>query len=100
MIREGTPEHTDAQGRGGTRIQSVARACQLLLWLADKRYGATAKEVALAHRLTLPTTYHLLNTLVDQGLLAKDEERCFVLDVARRSLPKPICARPRCRRRC
>jgi IclR family acetate operon transcriptional repressor len=79
MIRERTPEHTDPQGRGGTRIQSVARACQLLLWLADKRYGATAKEVALAHRLTLPTTYHLLNTLVDQGLLAKDEERCFVL---------------------
>jgi len=77
MISEG--EHTDAPGRGGTRIQSVARACQMLLWLADKRYGATAKEIAFAHRLTLPTTYHLLNTLVDQGLLAKDEERRFVL---------------------
>ena len=77
MISES--EHTDAPGRGGTRIQSVARACQLLLWLADKRYGATAKEIAFAHRLTLPTTYHLLNTLVDQGLLAKDEERRFVL---------------------
>ena len=33
----------------------------------------------VAHRLTLPTTYHLLNTLVDQGLLAKDEERRFIL---------------------
>jgi hypothetical protein len=33
MISES--EHTDAPGRGGTRIQSVARACQLLLWLAD-----------------------------------------------------------------
>jgi DNA-binding IclR family transcriptional regulator len=63
----------------GTRIQSVARACQLLIWLAEKREGATAKEVALAHRLTLPTTYHLLNTLVDQGLLAKHTERRFVL---------------------
>ena len=78
MIGEGTQEHTDAR-RGGTRIQSVARACQLLLWLADRRHGAAAKEIAFAHRLTLPTTYHLLNTLVDQGLLAKDEERRFVL---------------------
>ena len=78
MIGEGTQEHTDARG-GGTRIQSVARACQLLLWLADRRHGAAAKEIAFAHRLTLPTTYHLLNTLVDQGLLAKDEERRFVL---------------------
>ena len=78
MIGEGTHEHTDARG-GGTRIQSVARACQLLLWLADRRHGAAAKEIAFAHRLTLPTTYHLLNTLVDQGLLAKDEERRFVL---------------------
>jgi len=79
MIREDTTEPTDEAARGGTRIQSVARACQLLLWLADTRHGATAKEIALAHRLTLPTTYHLLNTLVDQGLLAKDEERRFVL---------------------
>jgi IclR family acetate operon transcriptional repressor len=63
----------------GTRIQSVARACQILVWLAGKREGATAKEIALAHRLTLPTTYHLLNTLVDEGLLAKHTERRFAL---------------------
>jgi DNA-binding IclR family transcriptional regulator len=70
---------TTGSGTGGTRIQSVARACQLLLWLAGKPEGATAKEIALAHRLTLPTTYHLLNTLVDEGLLAKHTERRFVL---------------------
>jgi IclR family acetate operon transcriptional repressor len=79
MSREDTLEPTDSASRSRTRIQSVARACQLLLWLADRRHGATAKEIALAHRLTLPTTYHLLNTLVDQGLLAKDEERRFIL---------------------
>src|SRR3979409_652347 len=71
---------TTGSGTGGSRIQSVARACQLLLWLAGKAEGATAKEIALAHRLTLPTTYHLLNTLVDQGLLPKDEERRSRLD--------------------
>jgi IclR family acetate operon transcriptional repressor len=64
---------------GGTRIQSVTRACQLLLWVADRPGGATAKEIAFANRLTLSTTYHLLNTLVDQGMLAKDEQRRYVL---------------------
>lgn len=63
----------------GTRIQSVARASQMLLWIAALPHGATAKEVAAAHGLALPTTYHLLNTLVDQGMLAKDLHRRFVL---------------------
>jgi DNA-binding IclR family transcriptional regulator len=66
-------------GVGGTRIQSVARACRLVLWLAEKPSGATAKEVAFANRLTLSTTYHLLNTLVDQGMLAKVANRRYVL---------------------
>ena len=38
-----------------------------------------AKEVAFANHLTSPTTYHLLNTLVDQGLLAKDKQRRYTL---------------------
>ena len=45
------------------------------MWVAAQPHGATAKEVALASRLTLPTTYHLLNTLVDEGLLARDRSR-------------------------
>jgi IclR family acetate operon transcriptional repressor len=63
----------------GTRIQSVARGCRLLMWLADRPHGATAKEVAFANRLALATTYHILNTLLDQGLLAKDARRRYVL---------------------
>ena len=63
----------------GTRIQSVSRACQLLLWLAGRHQGATAKEVAFANQLALPTTYHLLNTLADQGLVAKNTQRRYVL---------------------
>jgi IclR family acetate operon transcriptional repressor len=62
-----------------TRIQSVARACQLLFWVARQSQGATAKEIAAAQGLALPTTYHLLNTLVDEGLLAKDVHRRYVL---------------------
>lgn len=69
----------DPKSAAGTRIQSVARGCQLLLWLAERPHGATAKEAAFATRIALPTTYHLLNTLVDQGLLAKDVRRHYVL---------------------
>lgn len=63
----------------GTRIRSVARASQLLLWVAGQPRGVSAKEIAEAQRLALPTTYHLLNTLVDQGLLAKDPARRYIL---------------------
>lgn len=63
----------------GTRIQSVARAAQILLYVAERPQGATAKEVAVARELTLPTTYHLLNTLADEGLLARDDARRYVL---------------------
>lgn len=68
-----------ASSPAGTRIQSVARAMQILLWVADQPHGATAKEVASAQGLALPTTYHLVNTLVDQGILAKDAHRRYVL---------------------
>jgi IclR family transcriptional regulator, acetate operon repressor len=69
----------DREERHGTRIQSVSRACQVLLWLAARHGGATAKEVAFANQLALPTTYHLLNTLADQGLVTKDPQRRYVL---------------------
>jgi IclR family acetate operon transcriptional repressor len=70
---------SSTERRGGTRIQSVARGCRLLLWLAEREQGATAKEVAFANRLALATTYHILNTLLDEGLLAKEAKRRYVL---------------------
>jgi hypothetical protein len=61
----------DSPGRSSapTRIRSVGRAasCCCGSRVSD---GVTAKEIAKAHGLALPTTYHLLNTLVDEGLLA------------------------------
>jgi IclR family acetate operon transcriptional repressor len=63
----------------GTRIRSVARASELLLWVASQPNGAAAKEIASAQGLALPTTYHLVNTLVDEGLLAKDSQRRYIL---------------------
>jgi IclR family transcriptional regulator, acetate operon repressor len=78
-----TPTTTSGQPDAGagskTRIQSVSRACQVLLWVADQPHGATAKEIAASQSLALPTTYHLLNTLVDEGLLARDGHRRYIL---------------------
>lgn len=68
-----------AERSHGTRLQSVERGCRVLLWLAEREEGATAKEVAFATGLALATTYHILNTLLDEGLLAKDARRRFVL---------------------
>lgn len=60
-----------------TRVQSVARASRLLVWIAQRAEGGTASEAAHAMGLTVPTTYHLLNTMVDEGLLAKDSRRRY-----------------------
>jgi IclR family acetate operon transcriptional repressor len=74
-----TREEPEAAAATKTRIQSVARASQVLLWVADQPHGAAAKEIAASQGLALPTTYHLLNTLVDEGLLAKDVHRRYIL---------------------
>lgn len=79
MSLDRTPDAAEQVSGAKTRIQSVARASQVLLWVADLPHGATAKEIAAARGLALPTTYHLLNTLVDEGLLAKDAERRYIL---------------------
>jgi len=61
-----------------TRIRSVARASQILLHVAD-REDRTAREIAAASGLALATCYHLLNTLVAEGLLSKDTRRQYQL---------------------
>jgi IclR family acetate operon transcriptional repressor len=62
-----------------TRIQSASRAVQLLLLVARRPDGATASEAAAGVGLAVPTAYHLLATLADEGLLARDSRRRFVL---------------------
>jgi IclR family acetate operon transcriptional repressor len=61
-----------------TRIQSVARAIRALLAIADSQNGLTATRVAAQLDTALPTTFHLLNTLVDEGLVAKDQRRYYL----------------------
>ncbi|MFO7400183.1 MAG: helix-turn-helix domain-containing protein [Actinomycetales bacterium] len=59
---------------GPTLIASVQRALHLLDAVASGERPATAKELARAVGLPLPTTYHLLRTLVHEGYLRKLED--------------------------
>ncbi|WP_378143954.1 IclR family transcriptional regulator [Cnuibacter sp. UC19_7] len=63
--------------RSQTRIQSVSRAVDLLLAVAESPTGETAKTLADRFGLSLPTTYHLLTTLWAEGLISKDAQRVF-----------------------
>ena len=61
------------------RVQSVERASRLLLLLARHEHGCTLTEAARALHLAVPTTHHLLATLVAEGLAAKDASRRYRL---------------------
>lgn len=50
-------------------VKSVARALRALEFVAARRSGASAKEIAAHLDIALPSTYHLLATLVENGYL-------------------------------
>jgi DNA-binding IclR family transcriptional regulator len=65
-----------ARGEG---VQSVARAARLLLLVAGGQVSPTVTELASEAGLAVPTAHHLLRSLVDSGLLARDADRRYVL---------------------
>jgi DNA-binding IclR family transcriptional regulator len=65
-----------------TVIRSVSRASRILVHLAEQQESRSAKEIAGALDLPLPTAYHLLGTLVGEGLLTKDSGRRYQLGPA------------------
>ena len=71
-----------------TTIRSVARASRILVQLGEQPDGRTAKEVAVALELPLPTTYHLLGTLVAEGFVTKDSRRRYRLGPALSTHPR------------
>ncbi|MBE9372987.1 helix-turn-helix domain-containing protein [Saccharopolyspora sp. HNM0983] len=62
-----------------TLISSVRRALRLLEEVSNSPRGNTAKSLARRSGLALPTTYHLLRTLVHDGYLDKLEDGSYVL---------------------
>ncbi|MFG2355074.1 IclR family transcriptional regulator [Streptomyces sp. NPDC048521] len=65
-------------------IGSVQRAMRLLETVAAHAYGAPAKQLARETGLALPTTYHLLRTLVHEGYLRREKGLFFLGDAVER----------------
>ena len=69
--------------RAPTRIRSVDRAARLLMLIAtDPNAGWKARTIATEMGTSVPTTYHMLNTLVDAGLVTTDDRGSYCLGVA------------------
>jgi DNA-binding IclR family transcriptional regulator len=68
-----------AKTKPKTTVQSVERAARLLLLVATSEEQITATRAAEHFGLSLPTTYHLLATLVSEGLLSKESGRRYRL---------------------
>ncbi|MFE1249150.1 IclR family transcriptional regulator [Streptomyces sp. NPDC058735] len=62
----------------------MQRAMRLLETVAGHEYGAPAKQLARETGLALPTTYHLLRTLVHEGYLHRDKGLFFLGEAAER----------------
>lgn len=60
---------------GRPRIQSVARALAILVDVAREEDGLTVREIAARQGLRLPTTYHLVHTLISEGFLMRADGR-------------------------
>jgi IclR family transcriptional regulator, acetate operon repressor len=63
----------------GDGVQSVSRAMRLLMLVAEGRVSPTVTELAGEAGLAVPTTHHLLKSLVDSGALARDADRRYLL---------------------
>lgn len=77
----GQPEGADGtKPSGSTRVQSVERAARLLHLIASTpEHERTVKELAVKMGTSLPSMYHLVNTLVDARLLTRDRRRLYHL---------------------
>jgi IclR family acetate operon transcriptional repressor len=81
-ISRGGPEGADGPkpSGGATRVHSVDRAARLLHLIASTpEHERTVKELAAKMGTSLPSMYHLVNTLVDARLLTRDRRRLYHL---------------------
>lgn len=76
----------------GTTIQSVSRAIKLLMGVAQSTDGLQAKEAADHLGLSVPTAYHLLNTMAGEGMLFKDASKRYRLGPAAAAIAHGVSA--------
>lgn len=59
------------------RINSVARAINILMEIANSNQGLVAREISEILGIERQTTYHLLHTLLGLRIIARDEQRRY-----------------------
>ena len=85
MGRTGWPRGRDVSGAAptaGTLLQSVQRAAQLLRLVARERRPLPIRELSELLETNRSTTYHVVNTLVHEGLLRRDADGRVLLGSA------------------
>ncbi|MEU3610191.1 IclR family transcriptional regulator C-terminal domain-containing protein [Streptomyces sp. NPDC035033] len=79
------PHREGESGSAPTLIQSVRRAVRLLDELERRGGTGSAKQLAREAVLPLPTAYHLLRTLVHEGLVRNDSGTYTLVTPLRRN---------------
>jgi DNA-binding IclR family transcriptional regulator len=73
-------------------VQSVGRALRVLEAAGCLPGGLSAREIATAAELPLPTTYHLLSTLIEAGYVVHlEREHRYALGYKVRLLEQALC---------
>jgi IclR family acetate operon transcriptional repressor len=74
-----TKSLTESTSAPRYRVQSVARAAGILFSVARSEQGASRKELSLVTDLSPQTTYHLLHTLTQLGLVVRNMDGKYLL---------------------
>jgi len=65
--------------RRSRHIASIGKAFTALNIIAERLGITTAKDLSVIMKMPLPTTYHLLNTLLAEGVLVRGERQGYLL---------------------
>ncbi len=68
-----------SNGAPRPRVQSAARAVEILLAVARSDSGITTREISETVGISRQATYHLLHTLVGAGVLVRNNHNRYVL---------------------
>jgi IclR family transcriptional regulator, acetate operon repressor len=61
------------------RVMSVVKAMRLLVRIGEAPHGLAVAEVARETDIPLTTAYHLVNTMLSEGFLSRDDARRYML---------------------
>ncbi len=73
------PEGSAEVARKRPRVQSAARAMEILLAVSQSTTGLTTKEISDQLGIERQAVYHLLHTLVGSGVLTRDDRNRYLL---------------------